>query len=422
MKALLGFLLLLLMVVPLAVSAQATTQTLTLDSDYTITVPSDWKMTKNDDGSYTLAGSNLAVAVTTPVRLHAMSVNFTSKTGIVDVENALVTLFDGVQLDNSDIQKTFFGAREAAVYTYTDNNTSDQFEVALKLSDGSFGYLSFSVVKGQLSSLRTEINVIASSFDSTKPAATEETGTSGETGSVAVTCTVSTDKANSAQLRVGPGKNRGAIAFLPANTDVTVTGRIQLDDGSVWYQLDKSEAAPKGTAASQLWVSADVVNVSGDCDQVGDTAAPPVIPGVVAPPTAAPGGGSNSGGATSASASPGALPNSGGWVLVLDQTTNASCLGTQNFPVPTSQLFTPTTYGDTIVIKDAGSFYYSSDTFTRIPGTNSFEGTFTYSDGSIAQVRFDLISANQMTGHITANYTLQGHQCSETVNFVSNHG
>src|SRR5262249_3435877 len=149
MKVLLGLLLLLLLVVPLTASAQNTTHTFQLDQDYKITVPSDWKMTKNDDGSYTLAGSNLAVALTTPVRLHSMSINFIGKTNVVDVENALVTLFDGIQIDNSDIQKTFFGSHEAAVYTYTDNNTSDQFEVALKLSDGSFGYLSFSVVKGQ---------------------------------------------------------------------------------------------------------------------------------------------------------------------------------------------------------------------------------------------------------------------------------
>ena len=39
------------------------------------------------------------------------------------------------------------------------------------------------------------------------------------------------------------------------NTDdvveVTVTGRIVLNDKTVWYQLDKAEAAPKGTSAAE---------------------------------------------------------------------------------------------------------------------------------------------------------------------------
>ncbi len=420
MKALLGLLFLLLITVPLAVNAQSSTQTFQLDHDYTITVPSDWTMNKNDDGSYTLAGGNLAVAVTTPVRLHAMSVNFTSKTGIVDVENALVTLFDSIQIDNSDIQKTFFGSHEAAVYTDTDNNTSDQFEIALKLTDGSFGYLSFSVAKGQLNSLRTEINVIASSFDTTRPAATEEAaGTTQSASGSVVACTVSADKPNSAQLRVGPGKNRGAIAFLPANTEVTVTGRIQLDDGSVWYQLDKSEAAPKGTAAAQLWVSADAVTTSGDCDQVGDTAAPPVIPGVVAPPTAQPGSSSGQG---SAPASPGAMPLAGRWNLTIDATTNGSCLGGPNVPIPSNQLFDNLTATDTLAVINNSSFSYSGDVFTRISGTNSFEGFYTFSDGTNVQLRFNLSSPTVMTGWFTGNFTINGTPCSATSTFTDHRG
>jgi hypothetical protein len=138
-----------------------------------------------------------------------------------------------------------------------------------------------------------------------------------------VACSVSTDSADGAQLRVGPGTNRGAISFLPTSINVTVTGRIELD-GGVWYQLDKSQAAPNGTAAAELWVAAEAVDASGDCQHVGDTSAPPIIP--AAPQVVQPAGAPPTGGG----AATGLLqPAAGQWTMTLNATTNASCQGYQ---------------------------------------------------------------------------------------------
>jgi hypothetical protein len=106
----------------------------------------------------------------------------------------------------------------------------------------------------------------------------------------------------------------------------------------------------------------------------------------------------------------------------MNATTNVSCEGTDNFPYATSDVFDPTVYGDTLTAVDSNSFSYSGDIFRRIPGTNSFAGTFQYNDGMIGQVRFEVVSPSQMTGYITVNYDIDGTPCSETVVFVSSRG
>ncbi|MFN8450501.1 MAG: SH3 domain-containing protein [Anaerolineae bacterium] len=231
-------------------------------------------------------------------------------------------------------------------------------------------------------------------------------------------CTVSADAANSAQLRVGPGTNRGAISFLPANTDVTVTGRNELDDGSVWYQLDKSEAAPNGTAAAELWVNAEDVSATGDCEHVGDTSAPPIIPIAVAPPAATTAPGEN----PPVQASPGMLPAAGGWIIDLAGTTNASCLGGENVPIPSTEVFESLSYGVTVLIVNNSTFTFGGDTFTRVPGSNNFIGSFTYDDGSNAQVYFYLTSPTFMSGQIVGNVGFGDSACSATVQFTTHRG
>src|SRR5690606_20852632 len=100
----------------------------------------------------------------------------------------------------------------------------------------------------------------------------------------------------------------------------------------------KAQAAPNGTAAAELWVAADAVTAAGDCDRVGDTSAPPVIPAAVQPVQPA----SDSGGETApVEPVPGAtgLPSGGTWVFNMNPTTNASCEGTQNISLATTEFF-----------------------------------------------------------------------------------
>jgi hypothetical protein len=62
----------------------------------------------------------------------------------------------------------------------------------------------------------------------------------------------------------------------------------------------------------------------------------------------------------------------------------------------------------------------SGDGFTRIPGTNSFAGPYTFTEVNIvAQFRFDVQSTGYMSGQIVANYEQDGIPCSDTVLFAA---
>lgn len=90
-------------------------------------------------------------------------------------------------------------------------------------------------------------------------------------------CLVSTDVERTVRLHVGPGTNRTSVAFLPANQTFEALGEAEANDGSRWFKLDKSQAAPNSSAL-EVWVAADLVMTSGDCTAVGEAFAPPIIP------------------------------------------------------------------------------------------------------------------------------------------------
>lgn len=92
-----------------------------------------------------------------------------------------------------------------------------------------------------------------------------------------LTCFVSTDTARSVTVRVGPGENRTAILFLRVGEEFAVVGATTLEDGSIWFKLDKEQVDP-GTSAAEFWIAADDADQSGDCEAVAAAIAPPLIP------------------------------------------------------------------------------------------------------------------------------------------------
>jgi hypothetical protein len=403
---------LVLIALPLAAIAQNATQTVDLGDGYTITVPAGWEPDLSDETIFVFYGDTLVLGLNTPTMLTTMG--WDNPGDFVDVVDALVNLAntaDGSSLTRNDTRKAQFDGRSAATYAGPLDDTTDGLQVTLEMSDGAIGYLVFLGTTADLDASRDEMDAIIASFDVAEAPTASSAGSGGS-------CTVRTSSANSGQLRVGPGENRSAIAFLPANTDVTVTGRTELDDGSVWYQLDKDEAAPQGTAAAELWVSAENVEATGGCDTVGETSAPPVIPISVAPPaaTAAPGE------PAPAPVQAGALPAAGVWTLSLAPITNASCLGYENVAFNTSEVYTQPTFNGTLSIVDGGSFRFDGSLFRRNGNSNSFSGAIEIpyeGGGSVTtQFRFDLISATRMTGQMVANYNADdGTPCSDTVAF-----
>jgi Tol biopolymer transport system component len=109
------------------------------------------------------------------------------------------------------------------------------------------------------------------------------------TGAVIVTesCSVVSPGPSSTLMHVGPGSNRGSIGYLPAGQPFNVIGQATASDGSLWWKLDKNQAAPT-SAANEVWVADTAVTTSGNCNEIGPVSAPPIVPFATHVPTAAP--------------------------------------------------------------------------------------------------------------------------------------
>lgn len=404
------FLLCCFSVLPLSASAQTATQTVDLGDSYSIAVPDDWQVTENENGYFTLEGDAITIEVMTPRYIRSLGINFNQDRNVTDVLIALTTLFDGVEPDRNEVAKLLYGAHTAAGFTITDDETTDQFNVALVLLDGLFGYMTVTVENDQLEALGDQIDPIIASFQTSRTEAA-----SGDP------CTVRADAADSAQLRVGPGTNRGTISFLPEDIDVTATGRIELDDGSVWYQLDLNEAAPNGTAAAELWVFEEDVTLSGDCENVGDTDAPPIIRAAPQTVTQPQGDGSTPPQTINATLTPGLLQaQPGSWTVRINPVLNASC-GGENAPLSSAEVYGELTYTFSLSIISADLMVFGGDLYTRYPGSNSFDGMFTYADGYQSPGRIDVISPTIIHGEVNDLFQYDGYTCSATTLFDSTH-
>ncbi len=90
-------------------------------------------------------------------------------------------------------------------------------------------------------------------------------------------CIVRTNRAD-VRVRVGPGLDRAAFAFLTAGVEYPVIGYAYDAAGNLWWQIDRS-AIPGGEMALSLWVLASEVEALGNCDQVPPGEVPVPEPG-----------------------------------------------------------------------------------------------------------------------------------------------
>ena len=403
-----------LLAIPLAVSAQDI-QGVDLGDGYAIAVPADWEVTDSGD-SFTIVGDGVTLTVTTPAQLEAQGITFDGDSTVEDALALIITELTEVDPDSSEILVTTSDGRALASLSNRAEDSTDEMLYAVQIGDGEFGYLNFTVPEAQLALVRMHSKPIINSFVVGEPVAATASSTP---------CAVSAETADTAELRVGPGTNRGVISFLPANTDVTATGRIALEDGTIWYQLDKAEAAPGGTPASELWVWEEQVTLDGDCENVGATNAPPVVraaPQVVSPPA---GESASIPNATAGGAStpvPGLLqPTAGVWTLTIDPVINASCEGTQNAPIPSSEVYEEVSFIISVSNIDTDRLVFNGDLFTRYPGSNSFDGMVTFTDGTQDSGRVDIITPTTIRGEINDLFIYDGFQCSATTLFGAAH-
>ncbi len=89
-------------------------------------------------------------------------------------------------------------------------------------------------------------------------------------------CLIRTNRAD-VRVRVGPGLDRGAFAFLTAGVEYPVIGFAYDAAGNRWWQIDRT-AIPGGEAALSLWVLDSEVEEIGECGQVPPGDVPPVVP------------------------------------------------------------------------------------------------------------------------------------------------
>lgn len=403
-----AFSLLLIIISASGVFAQADdTRIEELSDDYSVRVPADWELDEGDGGFYFTSDDDQQLFIVPPDAL-IEEMNLKGNTPLDRLPwLAFNALFGEPFFEQGESESVRYnGLRAHIIDYYTDgrrNITYDGILGVVELDDGVYAYFDLLAPEGELDD---NIDVLSEALTSL---AEDVEPQQAQGGSDAGTCTVSVDEANTATLRVGPGENRSAVAFLPADGEYEVTGAFTADDGSEWFQLDKSEAAPN-SAANEVWVARDDVDENGDCNNVGTTDAPPIIPGnSLSPPppagaTAAPGGVT------------GTVPQAGRWTFSYAATGNGSCQGGRNTPFSTIELGESLTQVYTVGVQQGGQqITIGLDLLTR--SGNGYFGTFDFGDGFNAQIYITDVSAITMRGQTIVNDTFNGVPCSITIGF-----
>lgn len=409
----LSLLSLLFLAILTPVSAQDDlTQQIDLPNGYVIFLPDDWQFSVDKDTGYNMIGDDRGTAlVFNPLQVEdtlSLSPNYTGADVLV---NAFLWIY-GSRLRNTDIEMLDLNGRVGLAVEQqneVDGQNYEEWLVAIEFGEGEVGLLYF-FTPAELMGTQGELwREIAATFTTQAEieAAAPETSTDAGGGE----CFVSTDSANTIQLRVGPGYNRSSVAFLPAGDSFAVLGANTADDGSAWFQLDKSEVAPN-SAANELWVAREDVSEEGNCDAIGEVAAPPVVPIMNQPPPQTAGG---EGGEAPPAAQPGALPNNGRWLLTYEPMYRNSCEGTETVNYSTEEELGDLTISQTVEVVDGGAALNVSGDRMILTAPGSYYGSFTFDDGTNAQFRLQVVSPTFMTGTMTSNAVFDGLACSATV-------
>ncbi|MEL6151519.1 MAG: hypothetical protein AAFR56_17970 [Chloroflexota bacterium] len=232
----------------------------------------------------------------------------------------------------------------------------------------------------------------------------------------AAECVITVDESGTVRMRVGPGENRSAIAFLEAG-EYTPEGQAGDNDGNQWFRMDREAVAP-GSSANELWIAAADVDATDGCNEIEIVGAPPVIPGVAAPPPAASSGGDS--GSTAASGNDGsaAAPASGGtqmlggtYTLSYNPTVAGNCVGFESVTFSASELGLTS---DTFRVSPSGSNLIVGSNTLTLQGNGEYFGTVTFDDGTNGQVYLRPTSNTSLQGQVITNFTLEGNTCSLT--------
>jgi hypothetical protein len=394
---------------------------------YSIAVPDDWTVEEDTKlGGFVLSNDDISIWVLGPQDVAELG----DVAGTSHPANILPTLYAALYEPLSKdvvIDRFTVGERDAATFPWRDAARDGEF-IVLEMSDGEFGIFESSTEIDQYDDAQDMIDSVLATFDVSEEGQTDSGG-AAVTGGGGEPCIISASEASTVQMRVGPGTNRSSIAFLPANQQFEATGRFTTDDGGVWFQLDKNEAAPN-TAAAEIWVAETQVETSGDCDSVADASAPPIVPIRNNPPpvpTAVPGSPDQpppeQPPANNNPPPQGAvIPQSGRWSINLDSTLLASCAGTDTVRIPAVEVFEDMSYFVQFTVsRDGSSMTDGFDTYV-LQSDGQYFGTFDFGGGLNAQLRMRPSSPTFMTGTGVINFNVDALACSGTIPFTVTRG
>lgn len=219
-------------------------------------------------------------------RIAENSVNGFTLTRWSPENEAFETILDLESSKQIGYQKYSFPAVETESFTFMmfTNHGGSIFEVTdIKVCAESTGADN---TAGRPTSSNTAGRPTSSDTNQTQP-----------TVQTAIPCTVQATQ--DAELRVGPGRNRSIVLYLSEGQTFDVLGTANADDGTRWWRLDKTIAAPsKAAQINETWVADAQMTEFGDCDAVGTVAPPRIIrarPTAAPIPTGVPGGSSSTG-------------------------------------------------------------------------------------------------------------------------------
>jgi hypothetical protein len=411
--------------------AQKETQTvITLTGGYALTAPEGWEVQEWDGQGTLLANDDASVLAFSPEELDALL----SDSARRSAARALIAAYDGIYGDriaSGDIEVDSFAGYDAAMWFFTVDNDADGVFVVIALDDERFAAFDLVAPPPAFEAARADVELMAATLGAVTMI-TEGSGgglspvTAGTAGSglqpVTVStepCTVSVETRDTARLRVGPGFNRTAVAFLPPGVSVDVVGQSADDDGNVWYQLVKDQAAPN-SAASEIWVLAEEVDAEGGCASVEVVAGSAIIP--IAPPPAPPATTTTAGsGEAPPAVSGGSAPLSGTWTVTFARQSNASCEGFANVVLPTQDMWTNWLEANFVWTANLSangttSFTFDGDVY-RANGGNEYVGNWEFGGGSNTYLYWRVNSPTSMSGTMTGNIVDGGVPCSVSTSF-----
>ena len=389
----------MLAALPLTIYAQEGEE-IQLTGGYLITATEDWDVTEDEEGVITLTNNDVQIAIVLPPLL-ASTIELTDA---MDAADVLISALPEQAFERGNITLQAIDDRAYATVEYESDDGETRFRaVVLEVEVSQFGFMVMEAPASQYrqsspSAQRVMLSLKMSGAMMGEPAEPCYARATGPYKS----------------LRLGPGYSRGEFASMPTDEDVMVVGQNMADDASLWWQLDIDGPSDK------LWVTDQDIEITGDCDTVGDanTALIAPAPGSAPPP---PPSSSGSGDADSppdtGSDTPpdvAKIPRNGTWAMSMASSIAMSCTGTGTVHRPNTLVWFNV---NTAVIQASSdgtmltmTYPFGTDTFYGQDGYYQYERT---EDDMYLTFRLFVHGPTSMSGEVAI--AAIGVPCSGTV-------